>query len=78
MFQSYMMRNCVLGVLGEIVSATLARENLSEELKETRNIFFEHLEDHLTDTNGSVRGKVHFLLMFWVAFYLESLNCFIF
>lgn len=58
MFQSYMMRNCVLGVLGEILSATLAREQLSEELKETRNIFFDHLEDHLLDSNGSVRGKV--------------------
>jgi len=57
----------VLGVLGEIVSATLAREHLSEELKETRNIFFEHLEDHLLDMNGSVRGKVITLLIFKAA-----------
>lgn len=55
---SYVMRNCVLGVLGEIVSALLAKEHLSEDLKKTRNIFFEHLEEHLIDTNGSVRSKV--------------------
>lgn len=55
---SYMMRNCVLGVIGEVVAGSLTKEQLSDELRETRDMFLEHLEDHLIDTNGSVRGKV--------------------
>lgn len=53
-----MMRNCVLGVLGEVVHGSLSKEHLSEEQKETRDIFLEHLEEHLIDTNATVRSKV--------------------
>lgn len=64
------MRTCVLGVIGEIVAQSLTKEHLSEEQKETRDIFLEHLEDHLIDTNASVRGKViHKKYVFHLDFY---------
>lgn len=56
--ESYLMRNCVLGVIGEVVSGSLTQEHLSEEQKEIRDTFLDHLEEHLIDTNASVRGKV--------------------
>lgn len=55
---SYTMRICVLGVLGEIVHTTLTKENLDEDLKKMRDEFLESLEDHIHDSNAFVRTKV--------------------
>lgn len=55
---SYTMRICVLGVLGEIVLTTLTKENLNENLKKMRDEFLDSLEDHIHDGNAFVRTKV--------------------
>lgn len=55
---SYTMRICVLGVLGEIVQTTLTKENLDENLKKMRDDFLDSLTDHIHDSNAHVRTKV--------------------
>ncbi|KAK3912396.1 Condensin complex subunit 1 [Frankliniella fusca] len=53
----YTMRNCVLEIMGEVLVQLLTSESMSEELRETRNIFLEHLRDHILDINAYVRSK---------------------
>lgn len=53
----YTMRNCVLEIMGEVLVQILSSETMNEELRETRNIFLDHLHDHLLDTNAYVRSK---------------------
>ncbi|XP_055539807.1 condensin complex subunit 1 isoform X2 [Wyeomyia smithii] len=62
---SYIVRNCVLQIMGEAIISELSSEDLSEELKETRNEFLEDLYNHTMDVSAHVRSKVlqiwHFL-----------------
>jgi len=51
------MRNCVLGILGEIVIRVLSKENLDNNQKVTRDHFLDKLEDHIHDVNAFVRSK---------------------
>ena len=44
MFQSYSMRNSILGVLGEMVMRVLSREDLSDIERNTRDQFLDKLE----------------------------------
>ena len=43
-YQSYSMRNGVLGVIGEIVSKVLSKEELDERGKKSRDRFLDILE----------------------------------
>ncbi|XP_053684767.1 condensin complex subunit 1 isoform X2 [Sabethes cyaneus] len=62
---SYMVRNCVLQIMGEAILSELSSEDLSEDFKETRNEFLEDLFNHTMDVSAHVRSKVlqiwHFL-----------------
>lgn len=55
---SYSMRICVVGVLGEIVLNVLTKENLDENLKKMRDEYLDCLEEHIHDVNAFVRTKV--------------------
>ena len=55
---SYVLRNCVLQMLGEVIITELTSENLSEEMKETRDEFLEPLLEHILDVSAHVRSKV--------------------
>ncbi len=55
--ESYSMRNCVLGILGEMILRVLSVEGLEEIRKTARDQFFDKLEDHIHDVNAFVRGK---------------------
>lgn len=55
---SYTLRNCILSLMGEIIISELTSEDLSEELKETRDDFLEDLLSHLQDISAHVRSKV--------------------
>ncbi|KAH8363527.1 hypothetical protein KR084_011342 [Drosophila pseudotakahashii] len=56
--QSHTLRNCVLQIIGDTVVSELTSEDLSEELKEVRNDFLEHLVSHILDVSAHVRSKV--------------------
>lgn len=53
----YTMRNCVLEIIGEVVIQSLTAESLDDMLRDTRNTFLDHLQEHLIDTNAYVRSK---------------------
>lgn len=55
---SYSMRICVVGVLGEIVLTVLTKENLDENMKRMRDEYLDCLEEHIHDVNAFVRTKV--------------------
>jgi len=56
--ESYSMRKCVLGVLGEIVAKVLSGEDLDESGKDDRDSFLDCLEDHVHDIHAHVRSHV--------------------
>lgn len=56
--ESYAMRKCVLGVLGEIVIKVLTAEDLDENNKDLRENFLDVLEDHVHDVSSYVRSRV--------------------
>lgn len=53
----YTMRNCVLEIMGEVVVQILSVETMDDQQRETRNMFLDHLQDHLLDNNAYVRAK---------------------
>lgn len=55
---SYSMRICVVGVLGEIVLSILTKENLDDNYKKMRDEYLNCLEEHIHDVNAFVRTKV--------------------
>uniref|UniRef100_A0A4Y0API6 Condensin complex subunit 1 n=1 Tax=Anopheles funestus TaxID=62324 RepID=A0A4Y0API6_ANOFN len=60
---SYTLRNCVLQIMGEAIISELTSEDLSDELKETRDEFLEDLLNHIMDISAHVRSKV---LQIWL------------
>lgn len=66
------MRNCVLDIIGEVVIQILTSETMDDILRETRNTFLDHLQEHLLDTNAYVRSKVS--VYFNIIYYLSLLN----
>jgi len=56
--ESYSMRKCVLGVLGEIVAKVLSGEDLDENGRDDRDSFLDCLEDHVHDIHAHVRSHV--------------------
>ncbi|XP_052888716.1 condensin complex subunit 1 isoform X2 [Anopheles moucheti] len=60
---SYTLRNCVLQIMGEAIVSELTAEDMSDELKETRDEFLEDLLNHMMDISAHVRSKV---LQIWL------------
>jgi len=56
--ESYSMRKCVLGVMGEIVAKVLSGEDLDENGRDDRDSFLDCLEDHMHDIHAHVRSHV--------------------
>lgn len=56
--ESYSMRKCVLGVMGEIVAKVLSGEDLDENGRDDRDSFLDCLEDHMHDVHAHVRSHV--------------------
>jgi len=56
--ESYSMRKCVLGVMGEIVTRVLSGEQLDENGRDDRDSFLDCLEDHMHDVHAHVRSHV--------------------
>ncbi|XP_033731463.1 condensin complex subunit 1-like, partial [Pecten maximus] len=67
--EPYIMRNCVLGVIGEILMKVLNKDSLDDKTKATRDQFLDNLEDHVHDTNAYVRSKC---LQIWIAIVNEK------
>ncbi|XP_021694016.1 condensin complex subunit 1 isoform X2 [Aedes aegypti] len=56
--ESYVVRNCVLQIMGEAIVTELTSEELTDELKETRDEFLQDLWNHMMDVSAHVRSKV--------------------
>lgn len=56
--ESYVVRNCILQVMGDAILSEFTSEDLSEEMKNTRNEFLENLLMHINDISAHVRCKV--------------------
>ncbi|XP_055617518.1 condensin complex subunit 1 isoform X2 [Toxorhynchites rutilus septentrionalis] len=56
--ESYVVRNCVLQIMGEAIVTELTSEELTDELKETRDDFLQDLLNHIMDVSAHVRSKV--------------------
>uniref|UniRef100_A0A1I8PTP0 Condensin complex subunit 1 n=1 Tax=Stomoxys calcitrans TaxID=35570 RepID=A0A1I8PTP0_STOCA len=56
--ESYLLRNCILQIMGDAIVGELTSEELSEDLKEARNEFLENLLMHINDVSAHVRSKV--------------------
>lgn len=69
------MRNCVLEIMGDVVIQILSSEAMDDQQRETRNMFLDHLQDHLLDNNAYVRSKVSFPLRFYTCLYMFRLSC---
>ena len=50
--------------MGEVVIQVLSSETMDDQQRETRNMFLDHLQDHLLDNNAYVRSKVSFFPLF--------------
>ncbi|KAF5403350.1 Condensin complex subunit 1 [Paragonimus heterotremus] len=60
----YQMRNCVLGIIGEILSSFARREHLDPKESLQRDRLMDLLQEHIHDINGYVRAKA---LQIWYA-----------
>lgn len=56
--ESYVVRNCILQIMGDAILSEFTSEDLSEDMKNTRNEFLENLLMHINDISAHVRGKV--------------------
>lgn len=72
------MRICALTVIAEIVSNVLQADTddkMTGEKSKTRDVFLEHLLDHITDVNVFVRSRVcnsgRFLTLFIIIQFLK-------
>lgn len=55
--ESYQLRICVLKLMADIVMAELTGEELSNDEKDTRDEYLEHIYLHMHDINAHVRSK---------------------
>ncbi|XP_071042878.1 condensin complex subunit 1 [Parasteatoda tepidariorum] len=56
-WESHVMRNCTLSIMGTLLNKILANENLDEKQKNIREELLDKIETHLLDTNSFVRSK---------------------
>ena len=69
--ESYLMRNSVLYIYGEILIKVLNKDNMSDlKCKQARDELLDHLMDHIHDTNAVARSKT---LQIWRR--LSDENC---
>ncbi|PVD36929.1 hypothetical protein C0Q70_03922 [Pomacea canaliculata] len=67
--ESYSLRNGVLGMMGEILTRVLNKDDLDQHQRLTRDGFFDRLQDHIHDCNAFVRSKV---LQIWLTIVNEK------
>ncbi|RUS80071.1 hypothetical protein EGW08_012188, partial [Elysia chlorotica] len=67
--ECYPLRNGILGMMGEILTKYICKEELDDKLRASRDGFFEKLEDHIHDVNAFVRSKV---LQIWLTIVNEK------
>lgn len=58
---SYQLRNCILQLMSEIVMSELTGEEMSQDEKDTRDEYLDHIYLHMHDVNAHVRSKSLFL-----------------
>lgn len=56
--ESYLLRNCALQLMGNALIDSLTSENLTDEMRETRDEFLDNLLDNMKDLSAHVRSKV--------------------
>ncbi|XP_068224486.1 condensin complex subunit 1 [Palaemon carinicauda] len=56
--EAYVMRNCVLSILGSVVLKVLSGDDLEDKNKDLRDQCLDHLEEHIHDIHAFVRSKV--------------------
>jgi condensin complex subunit 1 len=55
--ESYQLRNCILQLMSEILMGELTGEELSQDEKDMRDEYLDHLYCHIHDVNAHVRSK---------------------
>ena len=55
--ESYQLRICILQLMSDIVMSELTGEDLSQEDKDSRDEFLDHIYYHIHDVNAHVRAK---------------------
>lgn len=61
--ESYQLRICILQLMSEIVMSELTGEELSQDEKDTRDEYLDHIFAHIHDVNAHVRAKA--LAIWW-------------
>ncbi|XP_076167655.1 CAP-D2 condensin subunit [Ptiloglossa arizonensis] len=56
--EHYVMRNCIISILGAIVQTALTGDDLTQVQKDQRDECLNSLEEHMLDNNAYVRSKV--------------------
>lgn len=59
--ESYQLRICILQLMSEIVLSELTGEDMTQEQREIRDEYLEHIFCHIHDINAHVRSKALFL-----------------
>lgn len=55
--ESYQLRICILQLMSDIVMSELSGEELSQDNKDTRDEYLDHIYSHIHDVNAHVRAK---------------------
>lgn len=55
--ESYQLRICILQLMSEIIMGELTGEELSQDEKDTRDEYLDHIFAHIHDVNAHVRSK---------------------
>lgn len=55
--ESYQLRICILQLMSEIVMSELTGEELTQDEKDTRDEYLDHIFSHIHDINAHVRAK---------------------
>lgn len=55
--ESYQLRNCMLQLMAEIVMSELTGEELTQDEKDIRDEYLDHIFEHIHDVNAHVRSK---------------------
>lgn len=55
--ESYQLRICILQLMSEIVISELTAEEMTQDQKDTRDEYLDHIYSHILDVNAHVRSK---------------------
>ena len=67
--ESYQLRICILQLMSEIVVSELSGEKLSQDEKDVRDEYLDHIFSHIHDVNAHVRSK---MISIWT--HLKNVN----